>query len=478
MFNKKTYTIFIVLFILLIGLSVAAATDNNTDTKTTKTTDTHKNTAKTTDNTVKSSDTTKHVKTDKTTETTKSNKTVTSNITKTERSSNTKSSPDLQPISISTNDVNCNYGDIVKLNVTTDPSGVTDGIITWFIDDDPVEVRNLATTDGSCNLDTSDYDLGVHEIMVDFGVSTTYDNANAYATLTINHTITVTSDNTDLNYNISDNSGDTITLSSADNYARGNINVYVNNVLAKSYSNVNYDDYTITFDDTIMDGQSAGIVPFKLEFIPRNTYVKANNITGTVFVRDTTTLSSSTTDLVNAAFIDESIVHNTVNIASTNTMAHGDIELYINDTYNRTYTDVNWNNYNLAFDTGVGNYTWKLIFKDNRGYIATNNLTGTLRALPHLLLSVDDIECTIGDVVNVPVTILPDVHEGILTWYVDGRVCAVRDLSESSATYSLRTSYFLPGTYELMLLMVLVRTMQTHTQPVTCLSIILLQHSM
>lgn len=201
MFNKKTYTIFIVLFILLIGLSVAAATDNNTDTKTTKTTDTHKNTAKTTDNTIKSSDTTKHVKTDKTIETTKSNKTVTNNITKTERSSNTKSSPDLQPISISTNDVNCNYGDIVKLNVTTDPSGVTDGIITWFIDDDPVEVRNLATTDGSCNLDTSDYDPGVHEIMVDFGVSTTYDNANAYATLTINHTITVTSDNTDLNYN-------------------------------------------------------------------------------------------------------------------------------------------------------------------------------------------------------------------------------------------------------------------------------------
>ena len=34
MFNKKLYTIFIVLFILLVGLSVAAATDtNNTKTQ-------------------------------------------------------------------------------------------------------------------------------------------------------------------------------------------------------------------------------------------------------------------------------------------------------------------------------------------------------------------------------------------------------------------------------------------------------------
>lgn len=116
----------------------------------------------------------------------KTNQTSQTSITKKTQSKEVKKSPQLEPIELYTEDVECNYGDVVELSVTTQPEGVDDGIITWFIDEDVVGVRNLSRTSGNYELDTSDYEPGVHEILVDYGVSNTYDNANARSTLTIN----------------------------------------------------------------------------------------------------------------------------------------------------------------------------------------------------------------------------------------------------------------------------------------------------
>ena len=70
--------------------------------------------------------------------------------------------------------------------------------------------------------------------------------------------------------------------------------------------------------------------------------------------------------------------------------------------------------------------------------------------LKDISIYTEDIECDYGDVVNIDVTTDPEVDEGILTWYVDERAVGTRDLSESAASYPLRTSNFLPGTYEIL----------------------------
>ena len=75
---------------------------------------------------------------------------------------------------------------------------------------------------------------------------------------------------------------------------------------------------------------------------------------------------------------------------------------------------------NFTEKIGVGNHNWKLVFQNNGGY-STSDISGTIRLLERIELGVEPIECTVGDVVDIPVVPVPDVNEGIITWFINGR---------------------------------------------------------
>ena len=67
-----------------------------------------------------------------------------------------------------------------------------------------------------------------------------------------------------------------------------------------------------------------------------------------------------------------------------------------------------------------------------------------------ITLHVDDVECEYGDIVDINVMTTPEVDEGVLSFYVDERLVGAKNLSNSAASYSLRTDRYMPGTYELL----------------------------
>lgn len=178
----------------------------------------------------------------------KTNQTSQKSMAKKTQTKEVKKSPHLEPIELHTEDVECEYGDMVELSVTTQPEGVDDGIITWFIDEDVVGVRNLSRTSGNYELDTSDYDPGVHEILVDYGVSNIYDNANARATLTINK---IETSITNMQYEFDDENRIKVSYNieaNGESLSFGKLNVYYENSLI-STQNITQENPSLTIDN-------------------------------------------------------------------------------------------------------------------------------------------------------------------------------------------------------------------------------------
>ncbi len=97
---------------------------------------------------------------------------------------NVKGENELQPISIYTEDIECNYGDVVSMDVTTDPE-VDEGLLTWYVNEKLVGVKNLSTSAASYELRTGNYRPGTYEIMVSYSNSISYQNNHTTANLTI-----------------------------------------------------------------------------------------------------------------------------------------------------------------------------------------------------------------------------------------------------------------------------------------------------
>ena len=70
--------------------------------------------------------------------------------------------------------------------------------------------------------------------------------------------------------------------------------------------------------------------------------------------------------------------------------------------------------------------------------------------LMDLSLETEDIECDYGDYVDIDVITTPEVDEGVLSWFINGRLVGAKNLSNSPASYTLRTAGYLPGNYEIM----------------------------
>lgn len=184
----------IVLFILMCGLSTTHATSMSNDSSNTLDNNVENNYDNsniktdgnliTTNHEIKQANTVNNIKNHST-------KVINNPITKISKKSKhdlTKNSlkQSQKEITISSEDASCYVNDKVNLTVLTDPVGVTDGILQFNINGDLVAIHNLSYEPTYYEFNTEGYEAGQYEIQVDFLGSSTYQNAIAYSTLTIN----------------------------------------------------------------------------------------------------------------------------------------------------------------------------------------------------------------------------------------------------------------------------------------------------
>ncbi|RAP03189.1 Ig-like domain repeat protein [Methanosphaera stadtmanae] len=113
-------------------------------------------------------------------------------------------------------------------------------------------------------------------------------------------------------------------------------------------------------------------------------------------------ITSSNTSLVSGIY---SVYPNNVTITCNNTNAVGDVDLYVDNVLVETYANQNWNNLDIPipdikivnqlpvipdYVNHAGNYTWRLEFKDNGGYAADSDITGTLEMMEHVEITLVD----------------------------------------------------------------------------------------
>lgn len=340
MSNKKIYMIFIVLFILLIALSTATATENTT-TDTIKKTEhnneiTSKTPTKTETNTIKTNTTAKtttNSNTDTTTES-NSNKELSKNI----KSNSVKESPELLPVSFNIENKNAVRGDIINYTYTSNPDNLEDGLISWFVDNNLKAVNNLSKTEGTfLNYDTSELSLGVHEIMLDYGESSTYDNNYTTAYLTIYENTTVNADKTNLLGSTMDYASYTSIKLTSDNVsACGDILVYVDDTLVNTISDTVWNNTVISFSKSYGVGNHTWKVSFS-----NNKYYVANDITGSLELVDRVDLT------VNPVVCNYNEIVEIPVLVNPN-ITEGVLTLYVNDMF----ADV----LNLSISEPVFNY--------------------------------------------------------------------------------------------------------------------------
>ena len=103
--------------------------------------------------------------------------------------------------------------------------------------------------------------------------------------------------------------------------------------------------------------------------------------------------------------------------------------------------------------------TYKTIEKQTPHKQATNNIQKdnntsknkkTSNELKEFQIYTENITCDYGDTVDIPVTSNPeDVSDGVLTWFIDGQVIGIHNLTYDDATISLNTSRYAPGTHDI-----------------------------
>lgn len=160
------------------------------------------------------------------------------------KTENVKQNGQLEEITLSTDDIECNYGEVVNIDVTTDPE-VDEGVLTWYVDESVVGIRNLSESAASYPLITSSYLPGTYEIMVTYSAGEHYANTFTTATLEINK-ITTDISNVCMNFDSNNDIGVTLNVIGDDGEVLdfGTFNVYHDNILVES---IEMEDYDVSF---------------------------------------------------------------------------------------------------------------------------------------------------------------------------------------------------------------------------------------
>lgn len=192
--SRKICVYISVLFILLIGLSALSAENVTSDEKATS--DIHSNSVN-----------------DETSSTTSNTTATVKSISKYDNSHNNmednnkfnstnersiKTAPEKNPMQLSIDDYSCKENEIVHVITHMNPEGVTEGVLMYTLDDDLLGTCNIVNVGTEFDIDTYGYDIGKHNLTVEYTASLNYESAQTTSTLTIYKDVGVTSNNTSL----------------------------------------------------------------------------------------------------------------------------------------------------------------------------------------------------------------------------------------------------------------------------------------
>lgn len=289
--SRKICVYISVLFILIIGLSALSAENVTSDEKATS--DIHSNSVN-----------------DETSSTTSNTTATVKSISKYDNSHNNmednnkfnstngrsiKTAPEKNPMQLSIDDYSCKENEIVHVITHMNPEGVTEGVLMYTLDDDLLGTCNIVNVGTEFDIDTYGYDIGKHNLTVEYTASLNYESAQTTSTLTIYKDVGVTSNNTSLTSGIYSVYPENVTIYCNDSTARGDVDLYVDNVLVETYSNQIWNNMNIPIPDIKIVNQlpvipdyvnRAGNYTWRLEFKDNQGYKTNNSISGTLEMMD------------------------------------------------------------------------------------------------------------------------------------------------------------------------------------------------
>jgi len=297
-------------------------------------------------------------------------------------------------LNMESDDLVCDYGDNVVLNVSfTDPSSgdllyINEGVILYYVDDDLTATHNLSYATTDYNFDTNTLFPGVYPVEIQYTASLIYESITLTQTLTINHEYTVNANTSHVTYNHRTGDADVILLSSDDTLAFGDIDVYINDELAGNITDVDYDNLEVVLDEDLTGITDDGNYTYTLKFKPYYETIQVNNITGTIeatgFKKDLEINTEPVTAYVGDV-VDIPVVFN-------DTVSDGTLSISYGESTDNTIT-VDANTDSISFDTNgylQGEYELKILYTDGREYYDTQTTTTLYLYQPTTLTIAED----------------------------------------------------------------------------------------
>ena len=338
---------------------------------------------------------------------------------------NKKSIPELKDFEITTEDITCDYGDVVDISVTSNPEEVSDGILTWFVNGEVMGIHNLTYEDAMISVNTSQYAPGSYGIYIDYGVSEEYLETSCSATLTVNKAPTVLNvisteydSQNDLMINCMVTSKDKILTT-------GTINVYDGGTLIKTTNlNANTTSFTLSkeYNQELLEFEYLG-----------NRYYDDYRSIELVNI-DKLSLNMYMAHL--SAFQSQTILQ-TVQLNSNNIINDGKLDLYVDDVLIEEY-NVNSSEVNIKIDTknyASGNYTVKAVYLGSKVYEdAEYTTTMNIKKIATTIYS-NNITTHKNEVIMLRASVynyVDETNEGIVEFFLDNesiKTLIVRNIS-------------------------------------------------
>ncbi len=291
----------------------------------------------------------------------KSNK----NLVKKNYNTNTKENYELQDISLSVEDIECDYGDVVDVNVLTTPE-VDEGILTFYVNERLVGAKNLSNSAASYSLSTSTYRPGTYELLVSYSASLNYANNHTTSKLKINK---VESEirNVDMKFDYENNIQVKLNVEgkNGERLDFGTLNVYDNSELVKSVEIEDYDvEFTLDkkYNEEILTFEYVGDEYYSDVVINNLVYVKKSNIN--IYLPYLSAYQST-------------IINQSLTFYADGLVNDGRINVYIDGVF-VDQLEVNSKNVNILIDTNnyvSGNYLVYIEYVDSDVYSSTSYQT-------------------------------------------------------------------------------------------------------
>ena len=431
MSKNKIITVFIVLFILLVGLSATSANDNTT-------TDKPIITAHESDTSIVSENSINTPKQEY-------------KKTLNKESKEIKQVPaNKTQLTMEADNITCNWGETATLNTSLYTADThqqvypTEGVVMTFVDNDIISTHNLSHASMETYYDTTQLDPGVYDLYYQYTASLVYETVESYNTLTINHQYEVTTPTVNLNYSAKTGTCTPLTLECEDYYGYGDIEVYIDGQLVDTVTDVDYDQYTVNIDDLI-DPQVKQYYDWMLRFNPYIDTITVNTLSGTINCKDYPLTITTPEDRITADVGDVVTIEFTFN----DTVSDGSVSVGYGSSFdNTTYISSGVNS--ITFNTTgymQGEYPLNITYHDSNIYDQTST-TLTLELYQPTTITADneELNITIGEdntyTVNFETSLdaWNDVIWGSIDVYIDDMVIdtiAVDDESTNTISFIL-----------------------------------------